>query len=473
LATYSIGSDAVLQAFYGALSHVSASGVRVNRDTVLRSTAALACLIVRAETHSALPVDVLRKAGRYRIDVSSDSAAYRLLAVAPNDLMTAGEFWRWEDMREDIHGNAYARVVWRGYEPQEIWPLFGAAPTLAWDKTTRQAAFNYAGDGFTPADAYPVRDIMHFKGAVLKASASGLTGTSLVDLASEAIGTAIASEQFFARLLGNGNHFPGWLETDKELSEDDVEALKKQLSGFAGVVQAGVMRIFDRGLKYQSNPMSIKDADLTAQMRWQLQQICSVFRVPMAMVQDLTNGTYTNSEQQDLWLAKHTITPMCVNKERVVRHKLFAQTPDQYMRFNLAGLLRGDYKTRMEGHAAAINSGFMVRNQARELEDWNPIAGLDMPTLNLGYGTVDATGVVKTAEKPPAATALAPLVRDAASCIRRRAESDSKKGKAQEATVAFATEKLAPLVEAHLLAGLDFDPDAFIAQAIGPQEVTV
>jgi len=111
------------------------------------------------------------------------------------------------------------------------------------------------------------------------------------------------------------------------------------------------MRIFDRGLKYKSNPMTIKDADLTAQMRWQLQQICSIMRVPMAMVQDLTNGTYTNSEQQDLWLAKHTITPMCVNKERVIRHKLFDRKPDHYMRFNMSGLLRGDYETRAKAES--------------------------------------------------------------------------------------------------------------------------
>ncbi|MCK9521285.1 MAG: phage portal protein, partial [Dehalococcoidia bacterium] len=133
--TYTIGDDAVLQAFYGALSVVSSSGVRVNKDSALRSTAFLACLIVRAETHSALPVDVFRKEGRNRFPADDDPVS-KLFSVAPNDLMNSGEFWRWEDLREDISGNAYARVVWRGYDPVEIWPLFGDAPRLVWDKAT-------------------------------------------------------------------------------------------------------------------------------------------------------------------------------------------------------------------------------------------------------------------------------------------------------------------------------------------------
>lgn len=461
--TYSLSDDAVLRAFYGAMSSVSGSGVRVNRDTVLRSTAALACLIVRAETHSALPVDVFRKEGRYRYATDDDAVA-RLLSVAPNDLMNAGEFWRWEDMREDIYGNAYARIVWRGYEPVEIWPLFGESPRLVWDKATRRAVYAYDGDEYTPADAYPARDILHFKGPVLK---SPMEGKSVVELASESIGISIASEQFFARLLSNGNHFPGYLETENDLKPEDMKAISESLRGFAGVLQAGVIRIFDRGLKYKQNPMSIKDMDLTPQMRWQLQQICSVFRVPLAMVQDLTHGTYTNSEQQDLWLAKHTITPMCVNKERVVRHKLFERKPDHYMKFNLSGLLRGDSKSRAEAHKLLVDAGIKVRNEARTDEDMNPIEGLDAPVLALNYGTVDEGGTVRQPSVADPAAILRPIVRDATVAIHRRYESDQKRGRSVEDTIAFAAEKLAPLVEAHLMAGVYFDPDAFVAEALG------
>ncbi|MGE5623590.1 MAG: phage portal protein, partial [Methanocella sp.] len=348
--TWSLGDDAVLQAFYGALAAVSSSGVMVTQESALRSTAVLACLIVRAETFAALPVDVLRRTGTGAVKDDTDPA-YRLLDIAPNDLMTSKEFWRFKQLREDISGNAFGRVVWRGSTPEEIWPLYGSKPTLAIDPRTKRVAWNYSGDDFTPANAYPLEDLIHFKGPVLQ---NPFEGRSLIDLASETIGVAIGSEQFFARLLGNGSHFPGYLETDRDLEQKDIAALKEQLAGFSGLLQAGTLRIFDRGLKYKQNPMSLKDAQLTEQMRWQLQMIASIFRMPLAMIQDLTNGTYANSEQQDLWLAKHTATPICTNSEAVLRHRLFARRPAYFARFNLDGLLRGDYKTRAEGDATLV-----------------------------------------------------------------------------------------------------------------------
>ena len=169
---WSLGDDAVLQAFYGALSAVSASGVRVTQESALRSVAVLACLIVRAETFSALPVDVLRKEGAAAVHDEADPA-YRLLAVAPNELMTAREFWRHKQITEDVAGNAFARVVWKGSEPREIWPLYGQKPVLHIDAWTRRVAWEYAGDDFTPAGAYPLEDLLHFKGPVLQEPARG------------------------------------------------------------------------------------------------------------------------------------------------------------------------------------------------------------------------------------------------------------------------------------------------------------
>jgi hypothetical protein len=318
---------------------------------------------------------------------------------------------------------------------------------------------------------------------------SPLEARSLIDLTSETIGVSIGSEQFFARLLGNGSHFPGYLETDRDLDEKDLRAIKEQLAGFSGILQAGAVRIFDRGLKYQQNPMSLKDAQLSEQMRYQLQGICSVFRVPMAMVQDLTNGTYANSEQQDLWLAKHTITPICTNTEGVLRHRLFSRRPEYFAKFNLDGLLRGDYKTRAEGDATLVRAGILSRNESRGHFDYNPAPGLEVFLSELNLGTVARDGTITgpdtgsptegqgqppadgdaaqpATEEPPAAALLAPFARDAVACIRRRWESDRAKGRPEDETIAFAATKLAPLAEAYQAAGFAFDSAGFVAQAL-------
>ena len=479
---WSLGDDAVLQAFYGALAAVSSSGITVTQESALRSTAVLACLIVRAETFAALPVSVLRTVGRDAVQASGEPA-YRLLAVAPNELMTAKEFWRHKQLTEDVAGNAFARVAWKGSAPQEIWPLYGQQPALAVDARTKRVAWNYSGDDFTPANAYPLDDLVHFKGPVLR---TPFEGRSLIELASETIGVSIGSEQFFARLLGNGSHFPGYLETDRDLDAGDVGALREQLKGFSGIVQAGSLRIFDRGLKYKQNPMSLKDAQLTEQMRWQLQALASVFRVPMAMIGDLSTGTYANSEQQDLWLAKHTITPICANTEGVLRQRLFARRPDLYAKFNLDGLLRGDYKTRAEGDATLVRAGILSRDEARGHYDLNSAPGLEKFLAELNLGVVSGDGTITgpsagaaaepparpagqeppPADPPPAAALLEPVMRDAVGCVRRRFERDGEKGVPAEETIAFAAERLAPVAEAYRAAGMVFDSAGFIAEAL-------
>ena len=43
-------------------------------------------------------------------------------------------------------------------------------------------------------------------------------------------------------------------------------------------------------------------------------------------------------------------------------------------RFNIDGLMRGDYKSRMEGYAIARQNGWMSANDIRALENLNPIS---------------------------------------------------------------------------------------------------
>ena len=462
---YSLSDDAVLQAVFNVVA-ATASGVRVNQQTALASTAVLACLIVRSETFSTLPVRVLREdAGS--LTPFPKHPSYPLLAVAWNDLLTAGEGWRWKQLAEDITGNAYVRVEWspRGGRPFAFWPLTGPRPRLV--RTQKGlSGWEYRGDELTPSGTYSTKDVLHFKGAVLR---TPYEGASLIDLASEAIGTAIGTEQFFGRLLGNGTHFPAYLQTDSTLKQEDRDALRDQIKGTAGILPAGQLRIFDRGLKVIQNEMSMKDAQLNEQELRMLQKICGVFRMPLAMVQDMTHGTYSNSEQQDLWLAKHTITPICVDTERVLRHRLYAGEPTVRAKWNLDGLQRGDYKTRTEGDATLTRAGIIDRNEARSHYDYNPRPGLDLPLAELNLGTVSEDGTITGADKGAQANVadiMAPVLRDAVACIRRRDRDDRKRGRDRVETEAFATAKLAPVIESFASAGAPFDAHAFITTAL-------
>lgn len=485
-------------------AYTTATGISVTSDSAVASVAVLACIIVRSESLMLMPADVYRREGRDRKNVPEHPVA-QLIADAPNPLLSAEEFWRWKQITEDLRGNAYARIEWHRGKPTAVWPLTGQAPRLTHGRGDQPTiAYDYTGDPFTAAGVYPAGDIMHFKGPLL--SGTPYAAKSLIEATAENIGLGIATEQFFARFLGNGNHFPMYLQTDASLGEEDVKALRKQMDGTSGILPAGVTRIFDRGLKVVQNPMSLKDADLTSHQRWVLEQVCRTFRVPLPMVQDLTHGTYTNSEQADLWLSKYTATPIARSTEGVIRRKLFlpSERSSHYAKFNVNAMMRGDFATRTAGYSVLINCGVLAPNEARALEDWNPYDGGDefrvpmntepagsepdaLAAAILRRSLTEARGeeaptvaelVAEHTTRPalPAAArtqdpqvtvdALAPLLGDARERILARHRQNLDRGRSADATIDFAELVLEPIIATARALGVHLDVEQLARQII-------
>ena len=153
-----------------------------------------------------------------------------------------------------------------------------------------------------------------------------------------------------------------------------------------------------------------------------------MFRVPPPLVQDWSRSTYTNSESADLWFAKHTITPIAVNTERVL-DRVFSNSNelDHYVKFELDGLLRGDYKSRAEGYKMLIESRVMNPNEARKLEDLNPYEGGDDFYVPLNMANPADVEVIDR---------NAPLLADARERIRIRAASAGMSAAGSQASTA-------------------------------------
>jgi HK97 family phage portal protein len=459
-------SSDLFRLFVGQYS--TATGINVNSDSAIASVAVLACLIVRSESLMIMPADVFRKEGRDRIS-EPDHPVAQLIADAPNPLLSAEEFWRWKQITEDLKGNAYVRIKWNRGKPVALYPLIGLQPdiVLGGVKDPDRIVYRYAGDDFTAAGDYAASDIMHFKGALL--SKNPYQARSLIEATAENIGLGIATESFFARFLGNGNHFPMYLQTDEKLIEDDVKALRKQMEGTSGILPAGQTRIFDRGLKVMQNPMSLKDADLSGHQRWILEQVCRTFRVPLPMVQDLTHGTYTNTEQADLWLSKYTALPIARNTEAVIRRKLFlpSERGTYYARFNVNAMMRGDFTARTAGYSVLVQTGIMSPNEARAFEDWNPYDGGDEFRIPLNLGPAGQEDPTETASPPDTnANALAPLLSDAKQRIVARHEQNVERGRTRSESLDFAIKVLSPIVETAQSLGIEINAEQIAAAII-------
>ncbi len=423
---------------------LTSSGVRVDATTAVANVAVLACLIVRAESLMLCPVDVHRRRGGERIPADGHPVA--ALMADPNPLLSDAEFWRWKQLREDLTGAAFARIEWAGSRPVALWPWTGAEPEIVRTGTT--LGYRYEGDDFTPPGDYPAGDVIHFKGPLL--SGSPYRARSLVEVTADNIGVGLAAQEFFGRFLANGTHFPTYLSTDQALSDADVKRLREQMSDGAGLLPAGQTRVFDRGLKVQGRDMSLRDADLSGHQRWVLEQVCRTWRVPPQMVQDLSHGTYTNSEQADLWLSKHTVAPIARNTERALRRALFrpGERADMSLKFNVSALLRGDFATRTSGYSTLIAAGVMSPNEARAFEDWGPYEGGDAyraPLNTAPVGSEQASG------------AVALLVEDARGRVVARRAQDVARGRGVDESREFAARVVAPIVAAACRLGVDLD----------------
>jgi HK97 family phage portal protein len=103
--------------------------------------------------------------------------------------------------------------------------------------------------------------------------------------------------------------------------------------------------------------------------RFSIEQIARIYSLPPVFLQDLTHGTFSNTEQQDLHFVKHTVKRWVEQFEQEMNLKFFGRGSDFYVEFNVDGLLRGDLKSRMEAYAVSIQNAIRTPDEIRAIEN--------------------------------------------------------------------------------------------------------
>lgn len=429
------------------------------------SNAFRACELAKSRPLAALPVHVYRRDGGVR-----ETPSYRftkryeqILRTKWNPFMTASEGTRWAMVTKDVKGNAFLRLETDSSgQPVAIWPMAGR-PLV--EKLNGKPVFRYGGDKFTPSGVYLESEIIWMKSPILDEDC--LYGMSLAELGARELGLSINLEEFYARTIEGEGMFPGWLETSNKLNPQDFEQLKAQLEDGGGIVRAGKLRIFDKGLTYHANQQSMADMSLVEQEKWILQQTCRTLSVPPQEVYDLSHATYSNVEQGALDFANKSLMPECDTFETAFSAPLWAAGyTDCYVQKDMNGLLRGSYRERMEGYQIAINGGFMCPNDARAKEDEPPFVGGEVFFRQSSFVPVDPetgeelaerhnnpSAANKPASRPASAEALAIVHKDMRDRIRDRLADQGDTPKLR----AFAEKVLAPIADAYAEIGIEYD----------------
>ena len=370
----------------------AAAGVTVNVDTAMGVPAIWAAVNFIGGTLAGLPLHVYRKtdAGRERVTEGFGAT----INTAVNDEMSSFE-WRKYMFEQVLTGGRSITYIERdgSGNVRNLHPI-DPNGVLVERKVTSQ--------GF-PAKTYrynqrifKARDIIDLTFMV---KANQLDPRGPIATNKDAIGMAIAASQYGAKAFQSGGIPPAVLQgpfqsgAAASRASEDVAAATAKLAKEGRPIMA-----LPLGHELKSVGFSPEQMQLIELQRFSIEQIARIYSLPPIFLQDLTRSTFTNSEQQDLHFVKHTLKRWIEQAEQEMNLKLFGRGSDQYVEFNVDGLLRGDFKTRMEAHATSIQNGIRTPNEVRDLENMSArdegddlmIQGATVPIKNQLVGDADA-----------------------------------------------------------------------------------
>ncbi len=353
------------------------SGKTVNERTAMQTTAVYACVRILAEAIAGLPLHVYR----YRSDGGKERIPfhplYHLLHDEPNPEMTSFVFRETLMSHLLLWGNAYAQVVRNGRgQAIALYPLLPSKMEVT-RASNGELVYKYYRDvdesGINPKGGYITLrkdEVLHIPGLGF----DGLIGNSPIAMAKNAIGISLATEEYGAAFFANGANPGGVLEHPGVIK--DIQRVKDSWnSAYQGSGNAHKVAVLEEGMKFQAIGIPPEQAQFLETRKFQINEIARIFRVPPHMVGDLEKSSFSNIEQQSLEFVKYTLDPWVVRWEQSLQQALLlpSEKTTLFIKFNLDGLLRGDYQSRMNGYSVGRQNGWMSANDIRELEDMNRI----------------------------------------------------------------------------------------------------
>ena len=354
----------------------STAGKRVNEFTAMQTTAVYACVRILAESIAGLPLHVYayRGEGRERVP---EHPLFTILHDAPNPEMTSFVFRETLMVHLLLWGNAYAQILRdRAGRVAGLYPLLPNHMSVNRDEdgrlyytyqrvTDENPNFKRGGEVILPAE-----DVLHIPGLGF----DGLIGYSPIAMARNAVGMTLACEEYGASFFANGAR-PGGVLQHPGVLKDPAKLRESWQAVYGGAANTGKVAVLEEGMTYQQIGIPPEEAQFLETRKFQVDEIARLYRIPPHMVGDLDKSSFSNIEQQSLEFVKYTLNPWVVRWEQALQKSLlFPEERKRYfIRFNVDGLLRGDYQSRMQGYAVGRQNGWLSANDIREMEDMNPI----------------------------------------------------------------------------------------------------
>lgn len=298
-----------------------------------------------------------------------------------------------------LWGNAYAQIIRNGKgEVIALYPLMpnrmrvdrDESGQLYYEYQTSQDEAHTMTGSLVRLSPY---DVLHIPGLGF----DGLVGYSPIAMAKNSIGMAIACEEYGAKFFANGAT-PGGILEHPGVVKDPERVRESWNTAFGGSANSNKVAVLEEGMKYTPISISPEQAQFLETRKFQIDEIARIFRIPPHMIGDLEKSSFSNIEQQPLEFVKYTLDPWVSRWEQSMRRALLRpeEKKTYFLKFNVDGLLRGDYQSRMNGYATARQNGWMSANDIRELENLDRIPaeeGGDLYLINGNMTKLEDAGI--------------------------------------------------------------------------------
>lgn len=345
----------------------SASGVTVTDATAMRVSAVFACIRNISDDVAKLPLKVYRRKARGK-EVASNLPIYRLLHDAPNPGMSAFHFRQYLTACACGPGNGYAEIVRsNGGQVSALFALDCNRVTTKWDREL--GLYHEYQQPTGQKVLIQDRDMLHIHGP-----GDGVVGYSMVRLARETIGNAIAIDKATGSSMGNDGTPGGVLKLPGTLSDSARKTLREEWEAIhRGAENRRRTAVLEGGVEFAPVSFSADDMQFIEQAHHSIEEIARWWRMPPHKIGHLLRATNNNIEHQALEYVQDCLSTWLVVWEQEIARKLFpADNKTLFAEHVVEGLLRGDQAARGAFYNQLLQMGALTPNEIREKENMNP-----------------------------------------------------------------------------------------------------
>jgi HK97 family phage portal protein len=387
------------------------SGEHVSLRTALNHSVVWACNRLISETQGATPLVMQQQKGD-AVQAATDHPMYPALLHAPNDEMSSMSFQETRTSHCALQGNAFAQIIRRSGTGTAIQlkALDPGQVTVDREKTGQKRLVyivKYSPDGvagnneatFTLQPGKP-QDILHIRGL----GWDGLVGYSVITMARQSFGTAIAVDKNVAAFYANGGRVPYHLERKQRFKSDqEFDEFRDKWRGTYR--EPHNVPILEGDVTYVQDGLSAIDQQMLESRLFDIHEVCRWFLMSPHLVGDLSRATFSNIEQLALEFVKVTMGPWFNRWEKDLWRCVL--TPDEkshgYMfKHDTTDLTKGDFLSRMQGYSIGLQNGVFTPNGVLKAENQNPFKGGDAHHIQLNMQTLQKDGTTL----PPAGQSL-------------------------------------------------------------------